>query len=211
MHQASPDHAAILDAAADVVVNDGMESVTLGVIAHRAGIDVDQLLERFGSIEQLLVAMLNREYAEMYTGIVDNIDRDPRGGLLSRIYFYTLTGVYERPLARALYVTDPAALNRIMRTVHGLQYLPNTGIRSDFVERMIEAGMARNVDARTVSAMMTTVSAGLAITSPTEDFDLVAKGIEYVLSQLVDAEVEDTQPGKIVFFEYATALASNRI
>lgn len=208
MPDAAPDRAAILDRAADMVVHDGIDSITLRGIASRTGTTSDRLLELFGSVEQMLVEMLNREYASMYAGIIDNIDRDPRGGLLSRIYFYTLTGVYERPLASALYVTDPAALNRIMRTVHGLQYQPSTGIRTAFIERMVEVGMVRDVDPRTVSAMITTFSAGLAITAPNDDFDLVVKGIEYVLAELVDAAVTDTTPGKIAFSEYASTLSS---
>jgi len=209
MNDAGPDLATILDSTADLVINDGVDAVTFRAIAHRSGIPEVALSDQFASVEQIFVAMLNREYRAMHASIVDNIDRDPRGGLLSRIYFYILTAVYERPLPRALYVTDPAALNRIMRTVHGMQYQPQAGVRSSFIERMIEIGMARDVDARTVSAMLSAIAAGLAISSPSDDFDRIVKGIEFSLAELVDADVDDTQAGKIAFYEYASTLASD--
>ncbi len=200
----------VLDATADLVVNDGFDHVSLRTIAHRAGMDETAILGLVGSVEHVLVDMLNREYSGMYRSIQENVDRDPRGGLLSRIYFYTLTAVYEHPVARALYLTDPPALNRITRTLHGFDYMPGTQVRSVFIERMRDAGMTREIDPVMVSAMLTTFSAGLAMTSPNEHFDLVVRGIEYACAQLVDADVADTAPGKRVFFEYAESLRTSR-
>ena len=108
----------VLDAAAEIVVDDGFESANLRRIAARAGITEEQLLEVFHSPGQLFVSLFNREYSGIFRMIVDHMDRDPLGGLLSHIYRHTLGAVHERPLARALYLTDPIALNTIMREGH---------------------------------------------------------------------------------------------
>ena len=96
----------VLDAAADAFVNDGFEAMTFRMIAGRMGVDAAHIESLFESVEQLLVRMLNREYTGMFYAIVNDIERDPLGGRLSRIYRYVLSAVYERPLARSLYLMD---------------------------------------------------------------------------------------------------------
>jgi AcrR family transcriptional regulator len=206
---AGPDLATILDAAADLVVHDGIDAVTFRSLARRTGADESTLAEQFLSVEHVMIRMLKREYGGIAETILDHVDRDPRGGLLSRIYYHTLSALYERPLARALYVVEPGALNRIMRTGAGMQYQPSTPVRSEFIARMVELGMARDVDPFTVAAMLSAFSAGLAITAPDNDLDLAITGMEYVLRELVDADVDDTRPGKIAFSEYARSLAED--
>lgn len=199
----------LLDAAAHLVTEDGFDAVSLPLIARRAGVGDDELLSAYGSLDHLLVAMLNREFREVWTIILDDIQRDPRGGLLSRIYRYTLAGVYERPLARALYLADRDGLNTIMRASHGFSYIPQMGVRSAFIERMKEAGMVRpDVDAERLSAVLSAVSAGAALTAPHSQLDLVNEGLFALLTQAVDADVADTTPGKTAFIEYATSLAA---
>lgn len=199
----------LLDAAAHLVTEDGFDAISVSQIAIRAGTTPDDVLLAYTSLDHLLVAMLNREYSSVWTLILDDIQRDPLGGLLSRIYRYTLTGVYERPLARALYLADRDGLNTIMRASHGFSYVPQVGVRSAFIERMKEVGMVRpEVDATRLSALLSAVSAGAALTAPHSDLDLVNEGLFALLSGAVDADVADTTPGKTVFIEYATSLAA---
>jgi AcrR family transcriptional regulator len=201
----------LLDAAAHLVVEDGFDAVSISQIALVAEVSDDELLSHFGSLEDLLVAMLNREFSRLWTDILDHIERDPRGGLLSHIYRHTLSGVYERPLVRALYLADRDGLNTIMRATHGFAYVPELGVRSEFIERMKDAGMVRaDVDAASLSAVLSAVSAGAALTAPGSQLDLVNAGLFDLLSSSVDADVDDTAPGKITFVEYATSLAAPR-
>lgn len=198
----------LLDAASHLVTEDGFDAVSLPRIAHQAGVSQDAVLAQVGSLEDLLVAMLNREFTQLWTGILDDIERDPRGGLLSRIYRYTLTGVYERPLVRALYLADRDGLNTIMRSTHGFSYVPELGIRAEFIERMQEAGMVRrDVDASRLSAVLSAISAGAALTAPHSQLDLLNEGLFALLVAAVDADVDDTTPGKTTFVEYALSLA----
>ncbi len=199
----------VLDAAADLITNDGYGAVTLASIASRAGLSVDEVTETFPTANDALVAMLNREFQGMYGNIVENIERDPRGGLLSRMYTYILSSVYERPLAKTLFVIDREALNSIMRNAHSFVYVPNVGIRSELIEALQAAGMVRSdVDARIVSSVLSACSAGMALTAPHDDLDLIIDGLSTLISRGVDADVDDTTPGKAVFFDWATSLVA---
>lgn len=198
----------LLDAASHLVVEDGFDAVSIPQIAVKAAVSEDQVLAHFGSLEDLLVAMLNREFTMLWTDILDDIDRDPRGGLLSHIYRYTLTGIYESPLVRALYLADRDGLNTIMRSSYGFAHIPEFGMRAAFIERMKEVGMVRpEVDAERLSAVLAAVSAGAALTAPHSQLDLVNEGLFHLLGCAVDAEVDDTSAGKAAFVDYAMTLA----
>lgn len=199
----------LLDAASHLVVEDGFDAVSISQIAVQAGVSQGEVLAQFGSLEDLLVAMLNRELTKLGTDIVDDIERDPRGGLLSHIYRYLLIGIYESPLMRALYLADRDGLNTIIRSSHGFAYIPDFGVRAAFIERMKDVGMVRpEVDAHRLSAVVSAVSAGAALTSPHSQLDLVNEGLFDLLLGAVDADVDDTSRGKAVFVEYAMSLGA---
>ncbi len=200
---------AVLDAAADLIINDGYSAVTLGSISARSGVSIEHVSEAFATANDALVAMLNREFRGMYSNIVENIERDPRGGLLSRMYTYILSSVYERPLAKTLFVIDREALNSIMRNAHSFVYTPNVGIRSELIDALQVAGMVRpDVDARMVSSVLSACSAGLALTAPHDDLDIIIDGLSMLITRGVDADVDDTSAGKAVFYEWASSLAA---
>lgn len=197
-----------LDAAADVFVNDGFDAMSFRRIASRMGADEAQLTDVFESLESLLVAMLNREYTGMFHAIVDDIERDPLGGRLSRIYRYVLSAVYERPLARSLYLMDRDGLHRIMRATHGFAYIPQFSIRAEFIDRMKDAGAVRaDTDSAAVSAVISAVSAGTALLAPNQPLSDVVDGLAQLLESGVDTTDPDTSRGKAEFFAYASSLA----
>jgi AcrR family transcriptional regulator len=206
-----PETARVLDVAAEIVISGGFRELTLRSLADAADVPYRGLVREFGTIEQALVMMLNREFTGIYLSIVEHIERDPRGGLLSRIYYYTLAATYERPLAKVLYTVDREAMNAIMRAANSFGYVPGVGIRADFIEAMQSAGMVRrDVDAGTVSNMLTIFSAGLALTAPHEDLDRLVSGVTDLLGQVADVDVEDTTPGKAAFYDWAMSLTGAR-
>lgn len=205
-----PDPEAVLDAAAHLVVNDGFDAVSISQIATRLGVDPARVTAAFGTLDELLVSMLNREYAAIFRVIVDHVERDPMGGLLSHVYRYTLSAVYERPLAKALYLADRDGLNTIMRATHGFIYLPGAAIRSEFIDAMKSAGMVRHdVDSAKLSALISAVSAGTALTAPhTSGLDDISEGLSMLLARGVDTDVADTGPGKAALVDYVAYLAA---
>jgi AcrR family transcriptional regulator len=198
----------ILDVAADAFVNDGFDALSFRHVASRLEVDESEVREFFDTVEQMLISMLNREYGRMFRDIVDNIERDPLGGRLSRIYRYVLSGVYERPLAKALYLMDRDGLNRIMRATHGFSYIPQLGVRSDFIDRMKEAGVVReDVDSAAISALISAVSAGAALQAPHTHLDDLIEGLGTLLERGVDTDETDTTRAKATFFRFAASLA----
>ena len=200
----------ILDAASAIVLEDGFESANLRAIAAKAGITEEELLQVFSSSGQLFVAMLNREYHGIFTVIIDHMERDPRGGLLSHIYRHTIGAVHERPLARALYLTDPVALNSIMRAANGFDYMPQMGARADFIDMMKDVGMVRHdIDSASLSAVLASVVAGVSLSAPHQELDRIVNGLAVILERAADADVLDTTPGKRAFLRYGTTLTGN--
>ncbi len=198
---------AVLDAATKVVLDDGFESANLRTIAAKARITEEELLQLFSSAGELFVAMLNREYSGIFRVIVDHMDRDPLGGRLSHIYRHTIGAVHERPLARALYLTDPIALNTIIRAAYGFDYMPQMGVRAEFIDMMKDAGMVRNdIDSVSLSAVLASVVAGASLTSPHEELDRIIQGLAVMLERSADTDACDTTPGKLAFLCYASSL-----
>ncbi|MBW4033636.1 MAG: TetR/AcrR family transcriptional regulator [Acidobacteria bacterium] len=198
----------VLDAAAEIVVHRGFTSATLPAIASRARLSEYEVLELFPSTERLFVAMLNREYAGIFRVILDHMDRDPLGGRLSHIYRHTIGAVHERPLARALYLTDPVALNSILRAAYGFDYIPKLHVRAGFIDMMKDAGMVRHdIDSASLASVIASVMAGVSLTAPHEELDRVIQGLAVMLERSADTDAADTAPGKLVFMNFTSSMA----
>lgn len=197
----------ILTAAADILIGDGIDALGYGTLSARLGCDRSDISAVYPLFEELLADLLTRETAELSRIVVDNVERDPRGGLPSRIFGYALTAVYEHPLARALYLTDPAGLNVIMRTLDGVAAVPDLSIHPQLIASLQEVGMVRaDVDPDAVTAVISVVGSGVALSAHSQPLDHVSTGLVTMLERAVDADVVDTTPGKNVFFRYAESL-----
>lgn len=199
----------ILEAAASITIGDGFAALGYGTIAERLGCERADVTAVFPVFEELLAQLLTRKTAELTRIIVDNVERDPRGGLPSRIFGYALGAVYELPFARALYLADPASLNSIMRAVDGVSIVPDLSIHPQLLAALQDAGMVRaDVDPAAVTAVISVLGSGVAMSAPGQQLDDVAAGITMMLERSVDADVIDTTPGKNVFFRYAESLVA---
>jgi hypothetical protein len=198
----------ILDAAAAIVVGDGADALGYARIARHLDATFEDVAAVYPLFEELLAALLTRETGDLARIIADNVDRDPRGGLPSRIFGYALGAVYEHPVARALYLSDPAGLARIMRAVDGVATVPDLTIHPGLLPALQEVGMVRaDVDAHAVAAVISVLGSGVAMSAPGQHLDAVATGLVAMLERGVDADVVDTTPGKLVFARYASTLS----
>ncbi|GMA93878.1 hypothetical protein GCM10025881_07020 [Pseudolysinimonas kribbensis] len=192
----------ILDAASDIVVNDGVAAATPRAIASRAELDEVEIHEVYATHEALLMDLLNREYEGIRRIVADNIERDPAGGLLSRIFRYSLGALHERPLARALYLQDPQSLNQIIRATHDTEFFPNMGADRPFLESLQRAGMIRDdVEVGALTSFLSAYMAGVALIAPGTDVDEATAALSLLLERGVDAEVADTEAGKRALFD----------
>jgi hypothetical protein len=204
----TPTEDSILDAAVAIVVGDGADALGYARIAQRLAVGLEDVMAVYPLFEDLLAALLTRETGDLARIIAENVDRDPRGGLPSRIFGYALSAVYEHPIARALYLGDPGGLERIMRAVDGVARVPDLTIHPGLLPALQEVGMARaDVDARAIAAVISVLGSGVAMSAPGQQLDAVAGGLVWLLERGVDADVVDTTPGKLVFAEYAATLA----
>ncbi len=197
----------ILEASAEILIGDGFEALGYGTIAQRVGRDRDDIVAVFPVFEDLLAGLLARETSELTRIIVDNVERDPRGGLPSRIFGYALGAVFEHRFARALYLSDPGGLNRIMRAIDGVSIVPDLSVHPQLLAALQEAGMVRpDVDPAAITAVISVLGSGVAMSAPGQQLDDVSAGLMMLLERGVDADVVDTTPGKNVFFRYAESL-----
>lgn len=198
----------VLDAAAAIVVGDGADALGYARIAQHLDVTFDDVTALYPLFEELLAALLTRETGDLARIIADNVDRDPRGGLPSRIFGYALGAVYEHPVARALYLADPGGLERIMRAIDGVARVPDLTIHPELMPALQRAGMVRlDVDAEAIAAVVSVLGSGIAMSAPGQQLDAVASGLISMLERGVDADVTDTTPGKLVFARYAATLA----
>ncbi|MES1170055.1 MAG: hypothetical protein ABUL47_05135, partial [Leifsonia sp.] len=85
--------------------------------------------------------------------------------------------------------------------------MPKLGVRAEFIDMMKRVGMVRHdIDSPSLSALITAVSAGAALTAPHEELDHLIGGLTTVLERSADTDAVDTAPGKAAFIEYAMSL-----
>lgn len=208
MSTTTPTERDILDAAATIVVGDQTDALSYSRLAHRLGSTIDAVRAVYPVFETLVASLLTRETAMLTRVIVDNVDRDPRGGLPSRIFSYALCAVYEQPLARALYLDDPAGLARIVRMTDGVAELPTLSLHPDLLPELQRAGMMRaDIAPARVAAVIDVAGAGIAMSAPRQQLDAVAAGLRMLLERAVDADVVDTTPGKALLARYTATVA----
>ena len=204
MKQASIELGDYLDSLVDctekLFLEGGHSAVTLDAVAQGAGVPLEALTELYPTHLDILVAMLNREFSAMYQGIITDVERDPLGGLLSRIYFHTLPQVYRRPTARALYVTDPDTMRIITSHQHAQVYRPTTEIREELIVKLLAAGMVKpGSNPTTISSVLSVIFGGLALTAPHNNLSEVVGEMLTMFGHRYDAEVSDTGAGKAAF------------
>lgn len=207
MHTNHPMYSRVLDAAETIVISDGVAALGYGTIAERLGVARDGVQEVFPLQQQLLTALLVRMTSALALSVVDNIERDPLGGLPSRIYGYSLTAIFEAPLARALYFRDPAEFTIIVRTVGGMGWVPQLSISGDLFPALQAAGMARqDVDADAVTALLNAVGAGAALMASDQQLDGISAALIMLFERSIDTDATDTRPGKRIAQDLAGAI-----
>jgi AcrR family transcriptional regulator len=200
VNSASPIRERALDAACDITINDGVAAVTHQAIAARIAEDRAAIEDLYPTLDALLGDMLNREVTGLRRQIAADIERDPRGGLLSRVFHYALTALYERPLSRALYLMDPDGLAAIMRATHGTAYVPRLDADLAFFTDLQHRGMIRSdVEIGELTAAVSAFITGTAL-RPLRDIDATIGGLIGLLERGADAPVTDTEPGKRAYF-----------
>jgi AcrR family transcriptional regulator len=198
----------LLDSAEAIFVRSGFEKTTFATISAHSGLSVSAIKKLYPCRLDLMVAMLNREYMKVFQGVVEDIERDPLGGLLSRMYTYIMSQIYQRPVARTLFMIDKNALHDITSHQHAIMYIPSIETREELIRQLQEVGMVKKeADPALASRVLSVISGGLAITSPHKELDAVVGAMMQMIRDQFDADVTDTRAGKKVYHEWASRLA----
>lgn len=204
----STDH--ILDTAADLVARHGFDHVTTAEIANAAGVAKGVLYLRFTSKDELLNALLDREFANAVRAVAELVDEDPRGGLLSRLYVHSLRAVHASPVLTAFYGAahgESRVVARLVKNRSGSRYPARELVGAAFFDELHRAGMIRaDVDPARLARLLAVWSIGIAASAPHDDIDDLVIGIGHLVERAIDADVTDSSPGKRAFTELARAL-----
>jgi AcrR family transcriptional regulator len=121
---------AVLDAAASCYLRFGVAKTTAADIAQAVGISRATLYRRFGSHEDLFLALLTRESAEMAADAEAHLARikDPRERILEGMMF-SINQIGRRPVHAAVFGGDSAA------------WAATQAIRVEALRRIGEAGV----------------------------------------------------------------------
>jgi AcrR family transcriptional regulator len=134
----------ILDAASELIVQQGYDKITMSDVAEAAGVGRGIIYLHFESKEKLFEALLIREithYGETWNEYFEN---DPRAGTIGGIFRGVLQAINSRPLMTAIVRRDKRILGTYLRKPDGLLYsLQSSALSADFIQAMQEAGAVR--------------------------------------------------------------------
>jgi KaiC/GvpD/RAD55 family RecA-like ATPase len=123
------------------------------------------------------------------------------------MYTYIVSQIYQRPVARTLFMIDKNALHAITSHQHAIMYIATIESREELIRQLQQVGMVKKeADPALAAKVLSVISGGLAITSPHEELDVVVGAMMQIIKDQFDADVTDTQAGKEVYHEWASRL-----
>lgn len=96
----------ILDAAADVLRTDGLESLTVRRVVERAGSSIGAYYHHFADKEELLAALVDRLADRIAQKVDQTVDADVRTRLKQMVQTGITVVLEERALAQVLFASD---------------------------------------------------------------------------------------------------------
>lgn len=134
----------VLDAAGELLARWGYRKVTIDEVARRADVGKGTVYLHWRSRDDLLFAVLLREGAAAFDGLVQGARADPTEVALHRyvrtIYLYAL----HRPLLAAIYTRDSETLGRLLTTEDSQKIVHSkVTLSSEYLALLAEHGLLR--------------------------------------------------------------------
>ncbi|MFF4991300.1 TetR/AcrR family transcriptional regulator [Streptosporangium saharense] len=209
MVRPSVETSVILDAAAQVIAEQGFGGVRMGEVAARAGVAKGVLYLRFADKNALLRAVVDREVVLTARRSIELVEADPHGGSFSRLYVHAVTALYSRPALLRLYQEPSAPLQELARDGERLRARELLG--AEFIRALQAEGVVTaDLDADVLVANLTLWNQALAAQAPTVGADALILGMGALLARAVDTGTGDTTAGKRVFVAFAEAMIAER-
>ncbi len=152
----------LLDAAAAVIIRLGYDKTTISDIADQAGASRRTVYLYFKSKEELLEALLYREYLRYAQTWLEQIETDPRGGTIGGFFRANYHAVNRHPLIAALLRRDRRVLGNYLRKRDNLFAQMVSQVNTPgFFEALQAAGVIRrDIDAVVILHIVEMLSYG---------------------------------------------------
>ncbi|MBW9209441.1 TetR/AcrR family transcriptional regulator [Mumia sp. zg.B21] len=178
----------ILDAAADALLDNGLERVTMADIATRAGVARATLYRRWENVHSVIAALLTREWTAVATEAADRVFPTGRERVVAAAVA-TIATIRAHPLHRAIVDSDPEFLvpyvfQRMGRTsTHMLQVL------EDLLREGHHDGSIRPLDVALQARTVLLLAWSFAMTAPAVTTSATGSGVtlEALDDQLAEA------------------------
>jgi AcrR family transcriptional regulator len=204
----------ILDAAADLIIRYGYDKTTMGDIADAAGIGRGVLYLHFHSKDEVLDALIAREFPKYAETWLEHIEADPRGGTIAGLFSSVLYAVNSNPFMAAISKRDKAVFGSYLRKPNNM--FASVQARSatpEFVRLMQEAGAVRkDIDARVIGYIMDALSYSLVtagVTPGWDDpppFDDLIEAMGMMLDRALTPEEEgEPEAGKAAILQFVAS------
>jgi Transcriptional regulator len=119
----------ILDAAAELVLRWGYDKTTVDDVARAAGVAKGTIYLHWKSREELFVALLRRERAEMLAEVEAALTADPAAATLSGLLARLTLALLRRPLLKAALLREAEVIGKLVRAKYDD---PDRASRSEF-------------------------------------------------------------------------------
>lgn len=211
MARPSVDTAVILDAAAALIADRGVDHITMDAIAFHAAVAKGVLYLRFSSKDDLLAAVINRELILATRATLALVEGDPRGGLLSRQFAHSLTALRSRPALLRLYRGDVAHLARLARAGDPSRLRADALLGAEYLAELQREGLVdASLDTDAFATNLALWNHGLAARADDDDVERLIDGMADLVARAADVETGDAAAGKRCFARFGEALIGRR-
>lgn len=204
----------ILDAAADLIIRYGYDKTTMGDIADAAGIGRGVLYLHFHGKDEVLDALIAREFPRYAQAWLERMEADPRGGTIGGLVRSVLYAINSSPFMAAIAKRDRDVFGSYLRRPNNMfASMQARSITTEFTRAMQEGGvMRRDIDARVIAYIVDTLTYGLVSTGDTPGrgeappFDDLMEAMGAMLDRALTPEGGgDSEAGKAVILQFVAS------
>ncbi len=186
----------ILDAAADLIIQQGYDKTTMSDVAEAVGVSRGIIYLHFDNKDKLFEALVYRETLQYAQAWLDYIEADQHGGTIGSIYRAVLHAIRSRPLMQAIMRRDRRVFGSYLRKPDNLFKAMQSGSMWVGTLRAMQAvGAVRgDIDPEIMAHIMEVLSYGMVSIADIKDpdamppYDVVMETLANMMDQLLTPE-----------------------
>ncbi|APU15099.1 MULTISPECIES: TetR/AcrR family transcriptional regulator [Actinoalloteichus] len=194
MPRHAPDAQEILDVAHALVLRHGAAKASMNDIARAAGVSKGLLYLRFESRDELLDAMVTREFARLLHALRDAALADDRGGLLSQVYRHSASTLRDHPLLWTIWTEASSTPAGRVDARRAARVAARIAAGRRYLARLLDAGVLTGDLDGTLTEVLTTFTLGLSAAS--DDPEATVRGMAALVAGALEPPDADIGAGK---------------